>query len=129
VEPEFSAIAYKPALMRHPWRIYATNTREFSKQKRDLKSRKNKPNLTVAYFEAHTWSVPLFLTLNLSPPEQAIESVPLLWAFCENCLSLRFFYNVGEIFHSMIMVLAQWESLFFRDVAVVAAFSGYSFGL
>ena len=32
-------------------------------------------------------------------------------------------------FHSMATVRLQWEPLLFRGVDVVAAFSGYSFGL
>ena len=36
---------------------------------------------------------------------------------------------MGEFWRSMIMVLAKWAPLLFRGVAVVAAFSGYSFGL
>jgi len=49
--PEFTAVAYASAQMRRPgalgyqenikqcrpWQIYATNTRKFSKQKRELK--------------------------------------------------------------------------------------------
>jgi len=31
------------------------------------------------------------LTLTFPPLQQAIESAPLSWAFCENCLSVRAF--------------------------------------
>ena len=40
------------------------------------------------------------------------------------CLSV-----LCEFWRSMITVLAKWVPLFFRGVACVAAFSGYSFGL
>ena len=51
-----------------------------------------------------------FSFLILSTFKQAIEEVPLSWAFCENCLSVRVLY-AGEFFHSMVAVLAQWEPL------------------
>ena len=31
----------------------------------------------------------LFLLLTFSPPQQAIETAPLSWAFCASCLSVR----------------------------------------
>jgi hypothetical protein len=67
------------------------------------------------------------------PPQQAIESVQLSWAFCENCLSefceltcmdalMPWAQEAQERrFHSMITVLLHWVPLFFRGVVVVAA--------
>jgi hypothetical protein len=66
----------------------------------------------------------LLLFLISFPPQQANEAVQLSWAFCENCLSV-----FCEFFHSMITELLHWAPLFFGGVVVVAAFSGYSFGL
>ncbi len=44
--------------------------------------------------------------LTYLPPPQAIEAVPLSWAFCENCLSA-----ICEFFHSMMTALNRWAPL------------------
>jgi len=61
---------------------------------------------------------------------QAIDSVFLSWAFCENCLSLRAFQR-GRVFsqHDNGIESMGTPVLFTGAQGVVAAFSGYSFGL
>ena len=62
--------------------------------------------------------------VDFCPPQQAIEAVVLAWAFCDSCLSvfLRVLSRHDNATVSMGTLLS-------RGAAVVAAFSGYFFGL
>ena len=73
-----------------------------------------------------SWNWRCFIVFDLPPPPQAIEAVPLSWAFCENCLSVlcEFFSQHDDCAESVGTPCA-----FYRGVVVVAAFFGYFFGL
>ncbi|MBT8119947.1 MAG: hypothetical protein KJN89_09550 [Gammaproteobacteria bacterium] len=75
------------------------------------------------FFVSYLFMVIVFITL--SRISQAIDVLPVSWAFCENCLSV-----LCEFFHSMMPAAQQWEPrAFYGAPGVATAFSGYSFGL
>jgi len=100
--PEFTAVAYAHAQMRHPgalgyqkninlgrpWQIYATNSRKFSKQKREFLQAKNKKRSSCFRGVLGNNTGFAFDLLHLS---RAIEAVLLSWAFRKSCLSPRVF--------------------------------------
>ena len=67
--------------------------------------------------------VSVYSFLTLSRISQAIDVLPVSWAFCENCLSV-----FCELFHSMVPAAQQWEPRAFHGAPGVAtAFFGYFF--
>ena len=111
LRPRFDVLPLRTRLESTHDDLYSSKGYWFRKWngRKKIDKKKNKGKKTSNKHEQwpllkdQSWNWRCFIVFDLPPPPQAIEAVPLSWAFCENCLSV-----LCEFFHSMMTALNRW---------------------